>query len=106
LDSPVTTYLPELAPRPARRGGPVTVRHLVAHRSGLVREPPVGHHFDRTSPSLDATVGSLTRTSLIFAPGERTKFSNAGTATTGLIIERVTGERFARHLARVLFEPM
>src|SRR5213592_241024 len=41
LDVPVTKYLPDFQPtNPFNR--PITLRQLMAHRSGLVREPPVG----------------------------------------------------------------
>ncbi len=49
LDAPVTAILPDFAPKNPFNE-PVTLRHLMSHRSGLVREPPVGHYFDPTSP--------------------------------------------------------
>src|SRR5690554_3063492 len=58
LDAPVETYLPEFGPANPF-GTPVTLRQLMAHRSGLVREPPVGNYFDDSGVSLAATVASL-----------------------------------------------
>jgi CubicO group peptidase (beta-lactamase class C family) len=52
IDAPVTEYLPDFLPKNPF-GTPITLRHLVAHYSGLVREPPVGHYFDPTEPSLE-----------------------------------------------------
>src|SRR5262249_9762046 len=52
LDAPVTKYLPDFKPR-SRFGKAITLRHLMAHRSGLVREPPVGNYFDPDQPSLE-----------------------------------------------------
>ena len=51
LDAPVTRYLPDFKPANPF-GGAITLRHLMAHRSGLVREPPVGNYFDASSPPL------------------------------------------------------
>ena len=64
LDAPVTRYLPDFRPRNPF-GKPITLRQLMSHRSGLVREPPVGHYFDPTEPSLgrDASRASTTRSS-------------------------------------------
>ena len=45
LDAPVTRYLPEFSPRNPF-GKPITLRQLMSHRSGLVREPPVGNYFE------------------------------------------------------------
>ena len=35
-----------------RSRSPITLRQLMSHRSGLVREPPVGHYFDPSPPPL------------------------------------------------------
>ena len=51
LDAPVTRYLPDFHPHnPYDR--PITIRQLMSHRAGLVREPPLGSYFDSTSPPL------------------------------------------------------
>jgi D-alanyl-D-alanine dipeptidase len=78
----------------------------MSHRSGLVREPPVGSYFDPTSPSLAATIESLNRTALVYAPGSHTKYSNAAVATIGYVIERLNGEPFAVSVKRTVLEPL
>ena len=105
LDAPVTRYVPELRPRDPF-GTPITLRQLMAHRSGLVREPPVGNYFDPTEPSLEATVRSLASTSLIYEPETRIKYSNAGIAVVGHVIERLEREPFARYLEREVLRPL
>ncbi|MFL5341292.1 MAG: serine hydrolase domain-containing protein, partial [Gemmataceae bacterium] len=45
LDEPVTTYLPNFAPKNPS-GKAITLRQLMTHHSGLCREPPVGSYFD------------------------------------------------------------
>ncbi|MEJ7809492.1 MAG: serine hydrolase [Gemmatimonadaceae bacterium] len=108
LDTPVTHYLPDF--KPANPFGnaskAVTLRQLMSHRAGLVREPPVGHYFDDTSPTLAATVASLNGTTLVYPPESRAKYSNAGIATVGYALERATGEAFAPYLARAVLAPM
>src|SRR6185503_3172376 len=83
-----------------------TLRQLTSHRAGLTREPPVGHYFDDTNPSLASTVASLNSTSLIFKPGTRTKYSNAGIAVLGCVLERTQGESFYPYLKRAVLDPM
>src|SRR5262249_59931148 len=63
LDAPVTSYVPDFHPR-NRFGGDVTLRHLMTHHSGLVREPSVGSYFDSTAPPLAAIVASLSAPAL------------------------------------------
>ncbi|HZO08565.1 MAG TPA: serine hydrolase domain-containing protein, partial [Myxococcota bacterium] len=105
LDAPVERYLPDFKPRNSF-GRPVTLRQLMSHRSGLVREPPVGNYFDPSGPSLAATVASLNRTALVYAPGARIKYSNAAIAAVGYVLERAQREPFPRYLKRALLEPL
>ncbi|MEM6415963.1 MAG: serine hydrolase [Pseudomonadota bacterium] len=104
LDAPITQYLPELALN-NRYTTPLTIRHLMSHRSGLIREPIVGHYFDATSPSLTDTVNSLNQTTLVFEPGTDFKYSNAGIAILGAIIEAVTGEDYQTVIQERIFAP-
>ena len=49
LDAPVSRYLPSF--RPTGTGAAsITLREIISHRSGLVREPTVGHYFDKYTP--------------------------------------------------------
>jgi len=105
LDAPVSRYLPDFRPHNPF-GKPITLRQLMTHRSGLVREPPVGSYFDPTEPSLAATIASLNRTSLVYPPESRTKYSNAAVATAGYVIERLNGEPFAKSVQRTVLEPL
>jgi CubicO group peptidase (beta-lactamase class C family)/D-alanyl-D-alanine dipeptidase len=105
LDAPVTRYLPDFHPRNPF-GGEITLRQLTSHRSGLIREPPVGHYFDDTEPTLAATVASLNRTSLIYPPGKQTKYSNAGIAVLGEVLEKTQGESFYPYLQHAVLEPL
>jgi CubicO group peptidase (beta-lactamase class C family)/D-alanyl-D-alanine dipeptidase len=105
LDAPITDYLADFHPRNPF-GKPITVRELMSHRSGLVREPGVGHYFDPTEPTLAATVKSLNETSLVYGPGTHTKYSNAGIAVVGYVLERRKRELFAKYLKRAVLDPM
>ena len=104
LDAPVTRYLADFQPENPF-GEPITLRHLMSHRAGLVREPPRGNYFDDTQPSLAQTVASLNSTRLVYAPGTRTKYSNAGIAVVGAVLEETQGKPFAEYLKSALLSP-
>lgn len=104
LDAPVSQYLPEFRPQNPF-DEPITLRQLMAHRSGLVREPPVGNYFDPTEPSLADTVSSLNRTTLVYRPTSRTKYSNAGIAVVGLVLERIQGKPFVKAVLQSVLIP-
>jgi CubicO group peptidase (beta-lactamase class C family)/D-alanyl-D-alanine dipeptidase len=104
LDAPIRTVLPDF--RPKDPYGPfLTLRELMSHRSGLVREPPVGHYFDPTEPTLAATVESLNSTELVYPPDTRTKYSNAAIAVVGYALERLSGRPFPEAVKRAVLEP-
>lgn len=105
LDADVTTYLPEFTPENEFEK-PITLRFLLSHQSGIVREPPKGSYFDASSPSLAATIQSLNETSVVFKPGTRTKYSNAAVSVAGRIVERVSGEPYEEYLQHAVLEPL
>jgi CubicO group peptidase (beta-lactamase class C family)/D-alanyl-D-alanine dipeptidase len=105
LDEPVTKWLPDFQPKNPFNT-PITLRQLMSHRAGLVREPPLGNYFDASSPTLAATVASLNGTTLVFAPGTKMKYSNAGIAVVGRVVEVVTGTPFTEVVKQRVLLPM
>lgn len=105
LDAPITDYLPDFRPENPY-GRSITLRQLHSHQSGLVREPPVGHYFDDTEPSLRALVTSLNDTRLIVPPETQSKYSNAAVSVAGYVLEQTQNEPFATYIQRALLEPL
>ncbi len=105
LDAPVQTYIPDFHPHNPY-GKPITLRELMSHRSGLVREPPIGHYFDNHAPALADVVHSLNETTLVYPPGAHTKYSNAGVTVVGYVLQQQGGEAFAPYLKKSVLEPM
>lgn len=105
LDAPVQTYLPGFHPENPH-GIPITLRQLMMHRSGLVRESPVGNYFDPSEPSLSATVDSLNQTELVYKPESKTKYSNAAIAVVGSVLEKQLEDSHARHVRKSILNPL
>lgn len=105
LDAPVQKYLPDFHPKNPFHTN-ITLRQLMSHRAGLLREPPVGNYFDPSELSLAAMVHSLNDTTLVYAPETHTKYSNAGVAVVGYVLEKQSGEPFATYLQRAVLQPM
>jgi D-alanyl-D-alanine carboxypeptidase len=91
-------YLPQL---PARLRS-ITVAQLLDHTSGLgdfFGDPG----YERLLPkltNLSAYLPLVTRESLQFKPGTRWSYSNSGFLLAGLVIEKVSGERYDEYVAR------
>ena len=105
LDAPVQKYLPDFHPHNPF-GTPITLRQLMSHRSGLLREPPIGNYFDPSELSLRAMVQSLNDTTLVYEPETHTKYSNAGVAVVGYLLEKQSGQPFATYLRQAVLDPM
>jgi CubicO group peptidase (beta-lactamase class C family) len=108
LDDPIEKYLPEFAElkfegkEPARK---VTVRDCLRHTSGM----PFSSAAER--PTLDAltlkdAIQSYAKTPMIYQPGTKYQYSNAGINTAGRIIEVVSGMPYEDFMQKRLFDPL
>ena len=104
LDDPVATHLPDV---PAAWGA-VTVRHLLAHTSGIANLTALPDHGEqKTRPAtLDALIARFRDRPLEFAPGTRWKYSNSGYILLTAIIERAGGQPYAAFVADHIFKPL
>src|SRR2546421_5523491 len=107
LDAPVTKYLPTFSVIvPFDNAKPITLRQLMSHRSGMVREAPVGGYFDGSEPGMDKTVASLASCVLTYPPTTRTKYSNSGVTVVGKVVEQVSGMPFPVYQQKQLLGPL
>jgi CubicO group peptidase (beta-lactamase class C family) len=83
---------------------PITVRHLLTHTSGIVREAP---GFDPLKVQADADViKTAYPLPLRFAPGEKWEYCNVGYFSLAEIIRKVTGKPWSDYLTEALFKPL
>jgi D-alanyl-D-alanine carboxypeptidase len=106
LDDPVANYLTWFKARPAGDDdGPITIEQLLSHSSGLQRE--AGDHWTSFEfPTADELRRLYADRQAAFAPSVRWKYSNLAYAVAGMIVEQVTGERWADYVTRNIFQPL
>jgi D-alanyl-D-alanine carboxypeptidase len=102
LDDPITNYLSGL---PAAWGG-VTVRHLLAHTSGITNKVDASRMDLRFPFSTNKLFQAIANSPLSSEPGEKSAYSNTGYDLAGLILERVSGKRYADLLKDRIFDPL
>jgi CubicO group peptidase (beta-lactamase class C family) len=104
LDTPVRNFLPEFQSDRSSKGAgvPVTVRHLLAHNSGL----PGYVEFFRTSRTPDALLSACLCLQLEALPETRAEYSDPGFILLGKVLESCTGEALDRWTSREIFQPL
>jgi D-alanyl-D-alanine carboxypeptidase len=108
LDDPIGRWVPALAER-APAVAAVTVRELLGHQAGVVRDGGDNDFWQLLHPFPDeegllatATAGDA----LTFGRNEHFKYSNVGYSLLGLAIEAVTGTPYADHVQRAVIDEL
>ena len=103
LDDPVVAHLPEFV---GEGKAVVTVRHLLAHASGLPAHRPfyewIAAGADRRSRILRAAAAEP----LAGIPGARSVYTDLGFILMGWILERLAGARLDHLAERGIFQPL
>lgn len=114
IDVPVSQYIPDFNPQnpfagkaSGSLGEDVTLRKLMSHTAGLAREPQSGHYIDDSNPPLAKTVDEMGNSVLKNDPSAGIfSYSNAGLATVGSVVERVSGQSYADYLTANILTPL
>jgi D-alanyl-D-alanine carboxypeptidase len=123
LDDPIETYVPGFP-----NGDRITVRHLLAHTSGLVPQwteigetpyseeawdffvsggaPDLGHPNLEHSFTPEELLEFVKDRPLEFSPGEGARYSNVNTILLGEVIEAVTGTDIGTAYRERLLDPL
>ncbi|MEX2112431.1 MAG: serine hydrolase domain-containing protein [Pirellulales bacterium] len=107
LDAPIEQALPEfriVVPFPDAR--PITARQLLCHRSGMIRESPVGGYLDNRQPTVQATIASVADCVLVNPPDTKTRYSNVGPTIVGRAIEVQTGRDYFDYQQQHILGPL
>ena len=101
-DDKLTKYFPEFE----SFASTITLRHLLTHTSGLI------DHLDVVKDNVTGWTNSdvvkllLRENRLLFQPGEKVGYSNSGYVLLSMIVEKVTGENFAKFVEQNIFRQL
>jgi CubicO group peptidase (beta-lactamase class C family) len=86
---------------------PITIRDLMSHTSGMGQAAP---GIGEIMVSMDRTLADAclvySQQPLLFEPGTRWSYSNAGIAVLGRIVEVLSGVSYEQFLEKRIFEPL
>jgi CubicO group peptidase (beta-lactamase class C family) len=103
-EDPIAKYLSDYPNQDAAKK--ITLHHLLTHTSGL--GDYFGLEFDkkkRTIRKLEDYYQFFANKPLLFEPGARFSYSNAGMHLAGIIVERVSGMDYYEYLRKNVFGP-
>jgi Tol biopolymer transport system component len=106
LESTLEDHVPGVVPR----GDEITVRQLLAHRSGLANVtafPAWMKQAERSSSTRPlGTLRFAGSHPLEFDPGSEYRYSNTNYIALGLVIEKASGHTYAQELERRILKPL
>jgi CubicO group peptidase (beta-lactamase class C family) len=107
LDDAITRWLPDFD----THGNPVTLRHLLAHTSGideLAQMPELRaiRLLRNATVTRDSVYRVISRRPFRFPTGTMQMYSNTGYWLLGLIVERVSGMTYEDYVEQRLFAPL
>jgi CubicO group peptidase (beta-lactamase class C family) len=105
LDETLAKALPDYPNREA--AGKITILELLEHKSGL--GDFFGEAYENSNPdgyrTLQDYLSLFANEPLLFEPGSKVAYSNAGFIVLGLVIERLSGESYYDYVQDHIFKP-
>jgi serine beta-lactamase-like protein LACTB, mitochondrial len=103
LDEPIRTYVPDFPAKP----WPVTLRHLMAHVSGVRNDggdegPLLAARCERLAEALP----HFAERDLLFEPGTRFHYSSYGWIAVSAAVEAAADQRLLPFMRQQIFEPL
>jgi CubicO group peptidase (beta-lactamase class C family) len=108
LDAPVQRYLPWFRVTDPQASAQMTVRHLLNQTSGLPLWPSeiALDDFDDSPDATERQARGLSTLKLKRPVGTKWEYSNYNFNLLGLIVESVSGEKYADYLQKHIFMPL
>lgn len=107
IDEDITKYISEFTiNNPFETDKPTTLRQLMSHCSGFLRESPVGSYFDDKEPSIKESVESIYGQDLVYEAETKMKYSNIGITLVGYTVQRISGEPFEDYVRENILKPI
>lgn len=100
VDDLVSKHIPDVPPS----WRTITLRHLLSHSAGLVRESPTFHPF-RAQPDINL-IRATYNVPLDHPVGSKYQYSNIGYFTAAEVIRRVSGRDWGEFLGERIFRPL
>ncbi|HYM74578.1 MAG TPA: serine hydrolase [Candidatus Dormibacteraeota bacterium] len=108
LDDPIATYLPWATLKPAEDSGPITLRGLLTHSSGIPRESdfPYWSGPDFPFPTHEQIQAKIATQSVLYPAERYFQYSNLGLTLVGETVAAVSGQPYAEYAKANVLTPL
>lgn len=108
IDDTAVTYLPWLGEHRDARWREVTLRQLMSHSAGVIRDGLESTYWSlaRPFPTADELRAAIRETDLVFDPNTEMKYSNYGYSLLGMIVETLSGQSYGEYVTDHITRPL
>lgn len=108
IDDPVANYIDWLNDHRDTRWQDVTIRQLLSHSAGVIRDGLDSAYWQlsREFPDKDNLRKAVLAADLINEPNEKMKYSNYGYSLLGLVIEAASDMTYEAYISQYIFQPL
>ncbi|HUC79056.1 MAG TPA: serine hydrolase [Candidatus Saccharimonadales bacterium] len=108
IDDFVVTYLPWLKKHNDKKWRNVTIRQLMSHGAGIIRDGQSSGFWqlDRPFPDADQLKEEILQSDLVIDNNTKLKYSNFGYSLLGLLIENVSGKSYDKYVIENIVKPL
>jgi CubicO group peptidase (beta-lactamase class C family) len=108
IDDYVTDYLTWLKKHKDKKWHKVTIRQLMSHGAGVIRDGTNSDFWqlERPFPDKNELKKEIFETDLVIDNNTKLKYSNFGYSLLGLLIEEVSGEAYNAYVLKHILKPL
>lgn len=108
IDDYVVQYLPWLNEHKDKRWNKVTVRQLMSHSAGVIRDGLNADYWqlDRPFPNEQELKDEVLEAELVIDNNTKLKYSNYGYSLLGMVIEAVSGQPYNNYVTDHIVKPL
>lgn len=108
LDDYVVKYVPWLKQHKDERWQKVTIRQLLSHSAGVIRDGEDADYWlvEKPFPNQAELKAAILKSKLVFDTNIKQKYSNYGYSVLGEVIARVEGQPYNDYVTQNIIEPL
>lgn len=108
IDDYVIDYLPWLKNHTDKRWQKITIRQLLSHGAGVIRDGLNADYWqlERPFPTHEELKKEILQADIVFANNIQLKYSNFGYSLLGMVVESLSGTTYSNYVTQHIINPL